>query len=634
MKIRLLSQVPQGTDGGFRPFPDDALERSIPERFDQQVRAHGDRLALKWPGGQHTYRSLDAAANRLARMLLARTAEAALPVALLFAHGGEALVALLATLKAGRFYVVLDPDYPTERLRYMLAHSGAAAMVCDEKHHAQARTLCGETIELIPFAASQEGGDATTPAAGPTADDLAMILYTSGSTGTPKGVVHAHRSVLADVRNHTNMLRITERDRVLLYASLSFAHSVRTIYASLLNGAALYPFDVRDRGFTELADWVTDNGITVIRGVPTFVRNFMSSLPPERQFPAVRILALGGESMLRADLVYFNRHFPPHCVLAHALGPTESLTACMALIPHGTPPAEGKLPIGHALPGKEVLLRDEAGREVGTGEAGEIAVRSRYLALGYWRDPERTQASFLPDPRGGDERIYLTGDIGMRGADGVLVHLGRKDFQVKIRGFRVDVMEIENVLRSVPGIREAVVVGREVAPGDTRLFAYFVEEPGVSVREDMLRTTVARTLPDFMMPSMFIALDAMPVSPNGKTDRLRLPLPDRDRHDLRYAREAPRSAVESRLAAIWADVLGVDDVGTDKPFLELGGDSLQAARIAVRVLAEFKLAVPASELLKGGTVAQMAAAVAAAQQRDGSSAAADSFRTPPPAPSS
>jgi acyl carrier protein len=203
--------------------------------------------------------------------------------------------------------------------------------------------------------------------------------------------------------------------------------------------------------------------------------------------------------------------------------------------------------------------------------------------------------------------------MGALAPDGTLIHVGRKDLQVKIRGFRVDVIEIENALSAVPGIREAVVVSRELVPGEPQLCAYFVAQPGVPVADSVLRAAVARALPDYMMPGVFVALDAMPLTPNGKIDRLRLPLPARDR-DRSIARTAPRTEIEKSLAAMWADVLGLDEVGIDERFLELGGDSLQAARIAGRVAAAWKIACPAAALLEAGTVAQMAGLVAAAQQ--------------------
>ncbi len=609
--MRLLQHIPIAPDSGFRPFADAEIEQSIPQRFEQQVEARGDRLAIKWGRRSYTFSSLNETANRLARTLLSLGGASTEPVALLFDHGGDALAAIMGVLKAGKFYVVLDPGYPRDRLTYMLEDSGARLMVADSNNLDFARQLCGKTIELVDFDDVDRGLSGANLAAYPAPDCLALILYTSGSTGRAKGVMHSHRSVLVDVRNHTNAWSLTAGDRWLLYTSLSFANSVRTVYNSLLNGAAVFPFDVKTNGFGKLAAWMVDNEITIVRGVPTSFRIFTATLDKDRKFPAVRVLSLGGEPMLQGDLSYVNRHFSPSCVLSHAFGPTECLTVCWALVPHGTPIAEGKLPIGFPLRNKEVLLLDEARREVGDGEIGEIAVRSRYISPGYWRDPERTRAAFLPDPNGGEARTYLTGDFGMRASDGSLIHVGRRDFQVKIRGFRIDVSEIENVLRAMAGISDAVVVGREMAPGEQRLIAYFVASAKPPISEGTIRENLARALPDYMIPSAFVAIDTIPQTPNGKTDRLRLPLPARDRRDTDAPLTVPGSAIETELAAMWAEVLGLERVGTNYSFLDLGGDSLQAARIAARVAARFKLEISVGALLNYKTVAHMAEVVAA-----------------------
>lgn len=609
--MRLLQRVPDPPDGGFRPFRDEDVEQSIPRRFQQQVRAFGDRLAIRWAGGSYTFSSLNETANRLARTLVAARGTASEPVALLFDHGGEALAAIIAVLKAGKCYVVLDPTYPRDRLRYVLEDSGARIMVAGANHVGQARQLCADAIELVDFDAVDRNLPGTDLDTDPAPDSLAMILYTSGSTGRPKGVMHTHRNVLADARNLTNAWRVTERDRWLLYASIGFANSVRTIYSSLLNGASLFPIDMRKHGFPELAAWLRDREITVIRGVPTFFRAFMASVDADLRFPAVRVLSVGGEPMLQADLAYFNRHFSPHCVLSHAFGPTECLTVCWALVPHGTPIAEGKLPIGHPLPDKAVRLLDDTGREVADGDVGEIAVTSRYLSPGYWHDPERTRASFLPGPGGSDARTYLTGDLGMRTPDGVLVHVGRRDFQVKVRGYRIDVAEVENALRVVPGVDEALVVGRETEPGVQSLVAYVVASPGQPVSGSRLRQHLAQALPDYMIPTFFVALDAIPLTPNGKADRLRLPPPTRALRNLDVPFRAPEAAIEFELEAIWADVLGLEAVGVDDPFLHLGGDSLKAMNIVQRVAELFGVEVPVSAMLGPVTIATMAQGIVA-----------------------
>ena len=388
---------------------------------------------------------------------------------------------------------------------------------------------------------------------------------------------------------------------------------MRTSYCSLITGAALFPFDIRKQGFHELATWLVDNEITIIRAVPTFFRSFMASVDGAVTFPAVRVLSIGGEPMLQADVEHFNRHFSSRCTLSHAFGPTECLTVCRALIPHGTPIAEGKLPLGYTLPDKDVLLLDDSRQEVGDGEVGEIAVRSRYISPGYWRDPGRTRDAFLPDPGGGDARTYLTGDLGVRTPDGCLRHVGRRDFQVKVRGYRIDVAEVENALRAIPGIGDAVVVGREMEPGVQALIGYYVATSRPPMTGSEVRERLAQTLPDYMIPSFLVAMDAIPQTPNGKTDRLRLPLPARDRRDADAPMVAPGTAIESELESIWRKVLGLAQVGTQDAFLNLGGDSLQAQKIVYLVAERFGVEVPVERLFDPGTIAAIANEIAAAR---------------------
>ena len=590
----------------FNPFKDKEIEQSIPQRFEQQVRAYGDHLAIRSDRESYTFASVNQTANRLARTILSRRGNLVEPIALLFDHGAAVLASILAVLKTGKFYVVLDASYPPDRLKYMLEDSGAKLVVADTNNFAFARQLTAETIEVLNFDDVDLSFSDADLGMYPTPDSLSMILYTSGSTARPKGVVHSHRNVLVDVRNLTNGWCVTARDRWLLYTSIGFANSVRTIYSSLLNGAAVYPYDVKKKGFGELTDWLLSNEITIIRGVPTSFRDFMGTLEKDRIFPAVRVLSVGGEPMLRADLDYFNRHFLPHCVLAHALGPTECLTVCWSLVPHGTQITASKLPIGYPLQDKDVHLFDENHQEVNDGEVGEIAVRSRYISSGYWRDPERTRAAFLPDPMGSDARIYLTGDLGVRAKDGSLIHIGRQDFQVKIRGFRIDITEIELALRDIAGIEDAVVVGRQDDAGEHRLVAYFVPTNQPPITVTRIRQGLAELLPDYMLPSAFVCIDAIPQTPNGKTDRLRLPPVSRDRPDMDTPFVPPGSMIESELAAIWAEVLNLDRVGINDNFFELGGDSLQITRVMGRVAARFKTTYSMATLLDLPTVCKMA----------------------------
>lgn len=608
------------TDGSFRhfpvdpahphiPFTDDQIEQSIPERFEQQVRAGGDRLAIKSPERSFIYSELNRTANRLARKILSLRGEGAEAIALMFDHGASILAAILAVLKTGKFYLVLDPTYPRERLDYMLADSGANLIITDRSNSSFVSELTRDRREIINLDDLDDSLSGDNLEIHPAPDSLALLVYTSGSTGNPKGAMHTHKSVLVEVRNLTNLWYINAEDRWLLYTSMSFANSIRTIYCALLNGGSIYPYDLKERGFSALPEWLSSNRITIWRTLPTTFRNFLVTLKPDMTFPDVRLVSNSGEPVLRGDVELFNRHFAPSCVMQHGMGPTECFIVCSIYIPHGTQIEESKLAIGWQLPDKEILLLDESGNEVPVGEIGEICVRSRYISTGYWNDAERTRAAFRPDRSDSRFRIYHTSDLGTRAENGCLTHVGRVDFQVKIRGFRIDVSEIEVALRAIDGVQDAVVVGREDSIGEKRLIAYFVPSKRPALTTSQMRKVLADALPDYMIPSMFECLEALPQTPNGKTDRLRLPAPSRLRPMLDVAYVAPRDFVEQELSRIWSEVLEIDAVGVHDNFFELGGDSLLVTRMAVRALKDLKVEVTPKMLFRAPTIAELAAEI-------------------------
>jgi amino acid adenylation domain-containing protein len=599
----------------FTVFDDAAIEQSLPERFEQQVHQHGDRLAIKSDKVVWTFDALNQVANRLAHWLLHSRGTPAEPIALLFDHGADVIAALLGVLKAGKFYVVLDASYPRQRLHSMLEDCAAQVIIADSQNLTLARELSHGALEIVDFAALDEHLPHGNPGVYPTPEQLAVLLYTSGSTGRPKGVMHTHRTILADVRNLTNDWCISMHDKWLLHTSMSFANSVRTIYGALMNGASLYPYDVKAKGFGALPNWLLTNGITIFRTIPTTFRHFMSTLSETQTFPTVRLLVVGGEPMFNRDLHYFEQHFLPHCMLVHPLGPTECLTVCWSCIPHGMHIEDTKLPIGYPLRDKDVLLLDEERREVATGEVGEIAVRSRYISPGYWRDPERTHAAFFPDSLGDAQRIYLTGDLGLRLPGGCLVHIGREDFQVKIRGFRIDVSEIEMALLTIDGIQEAIVVSREDARGEQRLVAYFASKRQPALSVSQIRQHLRHVLPEYMMPSAFVSLDALPKLPNGKTDRRMLPPPPDERPVLETAFVAPETATDIELARIWSEVLGCAQVGIHDNFFDLGGNSLLATRMTARVMQTFRLELPLKVVFESPTVAALGTMIMQEQLR-------------------
>jgi acyl-coenzyme A synthetase/AMP-(fatty) acid ligase len=449
--------------------------------------------------------------------------------------------------------------------------------------------------------------DAEPPVAGaPRADAPAWLLYTSGTTGPPKGVVHTSRSLLHFAMNYTNALRIAPEDRLIGTRPMSVIGGVRDVLAALLNGAAVFPFDVRREGLAGLAAWVRAYGLTIAFLTSPLFRAFAETLDGPWSLPSVRALRLGSDTVHLADVELYRRHLPATCLLINGLGGTETGTICKffmdkdSVLPHAT------VPIGYGLDDMTPLVLGEDGREAAPGEVGELAVRSRYLALGYWRRPDLTESVFRPDPAGGDERVYLTGNRARRHPDGCVEHLGRRDLQTKVRGFRVELSEVETALLGVDGIREAVVVARPDAAGERGLVAYVVLEASPGPTPGALRRALAGRLPEHMIPSRIVALDAMPLTPNGKVDRAALPAHTRMRPALDVEFMAPRTPFERIVADIWADALGLDRVGVLDPFLDLGGDSLLAARIVGRVIAALPVTVPAPALLDATTVEEMA----------------------------
>ena len=591
----------------FDLFEDVAVEQSIPARFAGQAACNPHRPAVISAHASLTYAELQAEVDRVAAAVTSALGDAEEPVELLLGHGPGLIAAMLGVLDAGKICVPLDAAEPEARHARILEDTGARLLLTDPMHRAQSRRLAGDRRQVIDCdelpatPAPRRRRRAVAPEAG------ALILYTSGSSGRPKGVLHSHRSVLVDTRNCTNAMRVAPGDRLALVHSCSHTSAVRNVCTALLNGAALCALDLAAAGVPALAPWLRANEVTILHTFATTFRRLVQSLAPGDAFPALRILRLGGEAITRGDVVEFQRHFAPPCVLMHAMGPTETGTVTRHYITHGWRSDDVAVPAGYPMPDTEVLILDEARRQVPRGEVGEIAVRSRHLALGYWRRPDLTAAAFLPDPAGEDARIYLTGDLGALRADGCLVHMGRKDLQVKIRGQRVEVGEVEAALRALPAVRLAAVHA-QAALSEPRLVAYVVPAAEAPTVSD-LRRALASSLPEYMVPTAFVFLDDLPQLSNGKIDRRGLPAPSRARPALHAAYAPPRTPFEERLVHIWSEALAVEPVGIHDHFLDLGGHSLLAGQVLVRIAQVFGVELTAQDVAAAPTVAELATAI-------------------------
>jgi amino acid adenylation domain-containing protein len=587
-------------------FSKEEIEQSIPARFEQQVARYPDRLAVKTGHHQLTYAVLNQVANRIARAILAQHGEGEEPIALLFEHGAPMLTAILGVLKAGKFYVPLDPSLPRTRTLYILQDSQVSLIVTNTKNFSFAKELTHGALELLNIDELDTGLSTENVGLTISSNTFTWLLYTSGSTGQPKGVVQNHRNVLHFIMNYTNGLHLCPDDRLTLLFSYSANAGAHDIFSALLTGASLYPFDIKTEGLTRLASWLLEQEITIYCSVPTAFRHFLDTLTGAEQFPRLRLIKLVGEPVSKRDVERYKKCFPQSCLFVNRLGSTETGTIRWHFINKESQIHNNVVPVGYPVEDNEILLLDAAGNEVGVNEVGEIAVKSRYLSPGYWRKPDRTAVAFLPDPEGGDERIYLTGDLGRLLPDGCLEYLGRRDFQVKIRGHRIEMAEVEMALLNLAAIAAAVVMPREDRPGDQRLVAYFVPHKYPTPTVTALRRALAETLPDYMIPSTFVALEALPLAPNGKIDRRALPAPNQARPELEVPFLAPQTPLEEQLAAIWAEVLNLDRVGIHDNFLELGGDSLLATQIIARVHTVLRVEMSASDFFETPTIVGLA----------------------------
>jgi amino acid adenylation domain-containing protein len=595
----------------FLPFQKDEIEQSIPERFEKQVARYPDRIAVKTKTKQLSYADFNQVANRLARAISEHRSQENEPVALLLDHDASAIVAIFGALKAGRSFVPLDPSLPLSRLKYMLDDSGAKVIVTENHCLRLAQGLLErfrgiiDLDEVDALAATDNLRLPISPA------DKSCILYTSGTTGKPKGVVHTHRNELHNVMHHTNSLFLSADDRLTLLGSYSTGQGMQDLYCALLNGATLYPWSLKTAGLTGLADWLIQEQITVYHSAATVYRYVIKQLGDGYQFPDLRIIRLGSEPVSWKDVEMYKKHFGDRCVFVNALSSSETKTIRQCILTKDTD-VTGIVPVGYAVSDMDILVLDEDGNELGPNKTGEIAVRSSYLATGYWRSPELTRSTFQLCPNDVHARIFRTGEWGQMSADGCLAHFGRRDDQAKIRGYRIEIPEVELALLRNSAVDQVLVLCRENSRGDKYLIVYIVaaRNPPPSVSE--LRVFLKEKIPDYMIPSVFIFLDSLPLTSNGKVDRNALPESSRARPVLDSEFIAPRDATEEALTRLWNEILGIDEIGVLDNHFDLGGNSLTAMQVCAHVGKQFGVAPSLQQFFESPTIASLSRAISAA----------------------
>lgn len=585
---------------------------SAAQVFEECVDLYPDLIALKWADECIAYRELNRRANQLAHYLRDQGVGLETPVAFYMEPSPNLFVAILAIIKAGGSYLPLDITYPEERLDFMVRDAGVKLVLTDANTTGDTdplsfceRALC-LTAEANQIAVQSETN--LDPVA--CGDSRIYIMYTSGSTGTPKGIEILHRGVVRLARN-ANYIHITEKDRVGQVANPAFDAFTMEVWIALLNGAQLTGVDRKVALSPDaLAQCISEEKLTFLFLTAALLNHTARECPDA--FKTLRYLASGGEAMNPTWVRKIMEHGAPEQIV-NLYGPTESTVITTYYIVNELNEDAQSVPIGMTVSNTDVYLLNADNELVDVGEAGEICIGGDAMTRGYLNRPELNDEKFIPHPKRPGERLYRSGDLGHWREDGAIEFMGRADGQVKIRGFRVELTGIESVILKDSEVEAAAAILREDQPGHKQLVAYVVPRNSgiLQIKEDIhstcvrLREFVRVELPHYMVPSAFILIEHLPLTPNRKIDHKQLPSP----HEV-IAKAAhftpPVTPTESRIERLWCRLLDLDKISIHTSFIQAGGDSLMAAQLLLQVEEEFGIKVPAYEFLHVPTIAQLA----------------------------
>ncbi|HEX7239395.1 MAG TPA: amino acid adenylation domain-containing protein, partial [Longimicrobiaceae bacterium] len=586
---------------GWNAPPVEAPRGLVHELFAEQAARTPGAVALACGDESLTYAELDRRTGRLARALRREGVGPERVVGIFMEHSLDAVAALLATLRAGGCGLLLDPEHPEARVAYLLEDSGAGLVLAQPQLSGRLPRRPELRVLDPGLAEAGEGDDPLPPV---SAESAAYLVYTSGSTGRPKGVLVPHGAAAAHLAATGGTYGLSAEDRVLVFAAQTFDPFLEQALAPLLVGASAVLRGPAVWTPEELAGRAEEQGITVANVTPAY----WTELVRERALVAalkrsLRLMIVGGEALPPATVLAWEEAGGRAVRLLNAYGPTEAVVTATV---HEAAGAGGgaSVPIGRGVGGRRTYVLDAGGEPVPPGVPGELCLGGAALARGYLGRPELTAERFVPDPFSGEAgaRLYRTGDRVRWLAGGELEYLGRVDAQVKVRGVRIEPGEVEAVLASLPQVREAAVVVREDGQGEKRLVAYVVGE-GAEVPAAELRASLGSRLPEHMVPGIFVALERLPLNASGKVDRRALPAPE---WKAKRAYVAPRTPTEALLCGIFAEVLGIERVGVEDGFFELGGYSLRATRVVSRLREAIGVEIPLRALFEMPTVAALA----------------------------
>jgi amino acid adenylation domain-containing protein len=582
--------------------PANNLNDTIVFRFDRQVAASPASLAIVTDETSLSYRALDLEANAVAAALASLPFNSNRPVVLFIKDDAARVCAMLGALKANRIFIPLAPNSPQEWLAQVVEDSRSTQILVDRSTRSTAELSKSVTlIEVEQLARSLQPlvGDWRVSSA-----DTAAIVYTSGSTGRPKGVANSHRRLIraSDVRNR--VAGIGRGDRYANLRSSGVSSWIRNTLSPILSGACLFPFDLHRHGLQKLASWLIAQKITYITFPGSLLRTWLSSLPDDLRFPDLRFVGATSERLYAEDVIRLSRHLEGDWRIGHSYSSTETGTIASQVFTPSRLPDAGIVPVGHPVDGAEVCIMDETGAPLSRGEIGEIVVRSRFLAEGYWNNPELTASVFQTDTFDKSIRTYRTGDLGRLRTDGTLELVARKGRRIRLRGYNIEPFQVERELLRQPGISDAIVLLHNGLAGEEPCLVGYVVAPA-SASPSAIRERLAERLPSYLVPSHIIILDSFPIASSGKVDRNALPPPRREAPHQPPLR-APSSDVEHELLEIWQDVLKIPKIEVDDDYFELGGTSLQALMVFAKIEARLGCSFSPTVLVQAPTVARLA----------------------------
>jgi amino acid adenylation domain-containing protein len=587
-----------------RPYPSDkCIHQLVEERAEQTP----DAIAIEDGARRLTYRELNQSANKLANFLRRNGVGAEVPVAICLKRSADLLIALLSVLKAGGGCVPLDPDYPSERLSHILEDCAAPLIITEKELLSVVGTIQAEVLHFSAIATQVEGENRENLQIPLTPKNLAYLIYTSGSTGKPRGVQLTHGGLVNHGVASIDLYGLTPSERMLQFASISFDIAIEEIFPTWFAGGCVIPrgdeVPLTASGFLQ---WITEHKISALDLPTAYWHELVHELAESGQTlpETLRLLIVGGEKASSSAYSAWLRAGGASVRWFNTYGPTEASVIASAYEPDPKKPFPDNLPIGRAIANVRLYVVDEKLQQLPIGTPGELHIGGAGLARGYLNQPELTAAKFIDDPFSNEPgaRLYKTGDMVRRLPDGDLEFVGRIDFQVKIRGFRVELGEIEGVLEKHPAVAQAVVAARDVA-GTKQLVAYIIAS-SQRIAANELRDYAKKQLPEYMVPADIVFLESFPLTPNGKVDRRALPEP-RANAEASGNVIVPRNEMESRMARLWAQVLGREVVGVQENFFDLGGHSLLALRLTSRIEKEFGKKLTLTALIQAPTVEEM-----------------------------